>query len=123
MCQFLKKIILKAFLSETINPEEVEESANLLKIQGDYNYFKQDYAKALELYQASLEFGNKSRSLGQKAYHDKKLIKDKEVSESIARCLAHLNRFTEAIEITNKFLNLVLISRFIYDNFDINYYA
>jgi len=54
-------------------------------------------------------FANKSRESGYKVYHDKKLIKDKEVLESIARCFARLDRFDEALEITENFINLVRI--------------
>lgn len=53
------------------------------------------------------EFSNKSKNLSLKAYHDKRLIKEKEVSENIARCLARLNRFPEAVQIADKFIHLV----------------
>ena len=42
-----------------------------------------------------------------KAFHDKKQIKDKEVKESMARCLARLNRLNEAIEIADEFIKNV----------------
>lgn len=42
-----------------------------------------------------------------KVFHDKRQIKDKELKESIARCLARLNRLQEAIDIADGFIQNV----------------
>ena len=42
-----------------------------------------------------------------KVFHDKRQIKDKELKESIARCLARLNRLHEAIYIADGFIQNV----------------
>lgn len=101
-----KNVDHEVFLDEKINSEETENSVHLLKIQGDYYYFKKDYEKSLQLYKQSLDLANKSRNSAAKPYHDKKLIRDKEVSESMTRCLTRLNRFDEALEIAENILNL-----------------
>ena len=46
---FLK---IKNFLNET--SIELEDNINLIKTQGDFNYFNGNYVKALENYETSL---------------------------------------------------------------------
>ena len=46
--------ILKSFLTEIPNLDDLEESANLIKIQADYKYFTGNYENSLEFYKQSL---------------------------------------------------------------------
>ena len=46
--------LIKTFLAEEPNDEEIEDSSNLLKMKGDYHYFYKNYERALSFYQHSL---------------------------------------------------------------------
>lgn len=96
-----RHVDFETFLAEEPNDEDVDESSNLLKMKGDYYYFNQNYERALSFYQQSLEYRYRPND---KVFHDKRQIKDKELKESIARCLARLNRLQEAIDIADGFI-------------------
>lgn len=84
---------LEEFLNETSS--DLEESANLHKLKGDLYYFKKENEKALEEYKSSLDLSFKSNLLNNK-------LMQRELNESIARCLMNLNRLDEALEIAKK---------------------
>lgn len=96
-----RQVDFEKFLAEEPKDEDIDESSNLLKMKGDYYYFNLNYERALSFYQQSLEYRYKPNP---NAFHDKRQIKDRELKESIARCLARLNRLQEAIDIADGFI-------------------
>ncbi|XP_053169409.1 uncharacterized protein C8orf76 homolog isoform X2 [Hemicordylus capensis] len=92
-CKVNSRLHCKWFCEETAG-EDYAESVNLKKFRGDLAYKQQEFKKALFEYSGCLALLPLSN-----------IAMRRDVQESQARCLAHLGRCEEALEITEMLQN------------------
>uniref|UniRef100_A0A8C5MV39 Chromosome 8 open reading frame 76 n=1 Tax=Leptobrachium leishanense TaxID=445787 RepID=A0A8C5MV39_9ANUR len=85
------------WFNEDMNSEDHPEIITVLKFRGDFAYRRGDYEKALTEYENCCQLLPQTNAAMRR-----------DVQESQARCLVHLRRFKEALEITETMRKSVL---------------